>query len=102
MAARALACAASAPSTAEGNDRGKMLEMLPCKSAALRLCDRSLGIHAAAPSGCAVQRWPNASVNGGSVAASPFFKRTRQLSDVGQRRPGQSVQYKSCRYRLPL
>ena len=42
-----LVCAASA-ATAEEFDRRKMLEMLPCKSAALRLCDRSQGMTAAA------------------------------------------------------
>ena len=45
--AAALTCVASA-ATAEEFDRKKMLEMLPCKSAALRLCDRSQGINAAA------------------------------------------------------
>ena len=43
----ALVCVASA-TTAEEFDRKKMLEMLPCKSAALRLCDRAQGITAAA------------------------------------------------------
>ena len=47
LMAAALACVASA-ATAEEFDRKKMLEMLPCKSAALRLCDRSQGITAAA------------------------------------------------------
>lgn len=47
LIAAALTCAASA-STAEEFDRKKALEMLPCKSAALRLCDRSQGITAAA------------------------------------------------------
>ena len=45
--AAALTCVASA-ATAEEFDRKKMLEMLPCKSAALRMCDRSQGINAAA------------------------------------------------------
>ena len=45
--AAALICAANA-AMAEEFDRKKMLEMLPCKSAALRLCDRSQGINAAA------------------------------------------------------
>ncbi len=44
--AAALTCVASA-ATAEEFDRKKVLEMLPCKSAALRLCDRSQGINAA-------------------------------------------------------
>ena len=43
----ALVCVASA-ATAEEFDRQKILEMLPCRSAALRLCDRSQGITAAA------------------------------------------------------
>ena len=47
LMAAALTCAASA-ATAEEFDRQKMLEMLPCRSAALRLCDRSQGITAAA------------------------------------------------------
>jgi hypothetical protein len=47
LMAAALVCAANA-ATAEEFDRKKMLEMLPCKSAALRLCDRSQGITAAA------------------------------------------------------
>jgi hypothetical protein len=34
--------------SAEQLDRKTMIEMLPCKSAALRLCDRSQGISAAA------------------------------------------------------
>ena len=40
-------CVASA-ARAEEVDRKLMLEMLPCKSAALRLCDRSQGINSAA------------------------------------------------------
>jgi len=47
LLAAALACVASG-ATAEEFDRKKMLEMLPCKSAALRMCDRSQGINAAA------------------------------------------------------
>jgi hypothetical protein len=47
LMAAALTCVASA-ATAEEFDRKKMLEMLPCKSAALRMCDRSQGINAAA------------------------------------------------------
>jgi hypothetical protein len=47
LMAAALACIASA-ATAEEFDRKRMLEMLPCKSAAIRLCDRSQGITAAA------------------------------------------------------
>ena len=47
LMAAALICAANA-AMAEEFDRKKMLEMLPCKSAALRLCDRSQGINAAA------------------------------------------------------
>jgi len=43
----AVACISSA-GRAEELDRKVMLEMLPCKSAALRLCDRSQGITAAA------------------------------------------------------
>ena len=43
----ALVCVASA-ATAQEFDRQKILEMLPCRSAALRLCDRSQGITAAA------------------------------------------------------
>jgi hypothetical protein len=46
LMAAALACVAST-ATAEEFDRKKVLEMLPCKSAALRLCDRSQGINAA-------------------------------------------------------
>ena len=34
--------------TAEGVDKKTMLELLPCKAAALRLCDRSQGINTAA------------------------------------------------------
>ena len=34
--------------TAEGVDKKKMLELMPCRAAALRLCDRSQGINAAA------------------------------------------------------
>jgi hypothetical protein len=45
--AAALVCAANA-AVAEEFDRTRMLEMLPCKSAALRLCDRSQGVTAAA------------------------------------------------------
>ena len=33
--------------TAEGLDKKKILELMPCKSAALRLCDQSQGINAA-------------------------------------------------------
>jgi hypothetical protein len=33
--------------TADALDRQKLLELLPCKSAAIRLCDRSQGITAA-------------------------------------------------------
>ena len=33
--------------TAEGLDKKKILELMPCKGAALRLCDRSQGITAA-------------------------------------------------------
>jgi len=40
-------CVTSA-ATAQEFDRQKILEMLPCRSAALRLCDRSQGITAAA------------------------------------------------------
>ena len=47
LMAAVLVCAASA-ATAEEFDRRKILEMLPCKSAALRLCDRSQGMTAAA------------------------------------------------------
>lgn len=47
LMAAVLACAASA-AMAEEFDRQRMLEMLPCRSAALRLCDRSQGITAAA------------------------------------------------------
>ncbi len=47
LVAVALISAASA-ATADEIDRKKILEMLPCKSAALRLCDRSQGITAAA------------------------------------------------------
>ena len=43
----ALVCVASA-AVAEEFDRQKILEMLPCRSAALRLCDRSQGVTAAA------------------------------------------------------
>jgi hypothetical protein len=43
----ALVFVASA-ATAQEFDRQKILEMLPCRSAALRLCDRSQGITAAA------------------------------------------------------
>jgi len=39
----ALACAAST-ATAEELDRKSVLELLPCRSAALRLCDRSQGL----------------------------------------------------------
>jgi hypothetical protein len=42
-----LICAANA-AIAEEFDRKKILELLPCKSAALRICDRSHGINAAA------------------------------------------------------
>ena len=43
----ALACFASA-ATAQELDRKAILDMMPCRSAALRLCDRSQGIDAAA------------------------------------------------------
>ena len=45
--AAALACCASA-AAADQLDRKAILDMLPCRSAALRLCDRSQGIDAAA------------------------------------------------------
>jgi hypothetical protein len=45
--AAALACCASV-AAAEQLDRKAILDMLPCRSAALRLCDRSQGIDAAA------------------------------------------------------
>jgi hypothetical protein len=46
--AAALACCASAAAAEEQLDRKAILDMLPCRSAALRLCDRSQGIDAAA------------------------------------------------------
>ena len=36
------------PATADTLDRKKLLELLPCKSAAVRMCDRSQGLDAAA------------------------------------------------------
>ena len=46
--AAALACCASAATAEEQLDRKAILDMLPCRSAALRLCDRYQGIDAAA------------------------------------------------------
>ena len=43
LMAAALACIAST-ATADELDRKTMLEMLPCKSAALRMCDRLQGL----------------------------------------------------------
>lgn len=43
---------AAAAASAEEVDRKTILEMLPCKSAALRLCDRSQGITVAALWSC--------------------------------------------------
>jgi hypothetical protein len=45
MATSLLCLAGSA--NADSLDRKKLLELLPCKSAAIRLCDRSQGINAA-------------------------------------------------------
>lgn len=45
--AAAVACLAGT-AMAEELDRKTMIELLPCKSAALRLCDRSQGINVAA------------------------------------------------------
>jgi hypothetical protein len=45
--AAALVCVGSAAAAGEF-DRKTWLELLPCKSAALRLCDRSQGLTAAA------------------------------------------------------
>ena len=53
LTAAALASAAS-PAMAEELDRKVMLQLLPCKSAALRLCDRSQGINPAALLRCGV------------------------------------------------
>jgi len=50
--AAAVACIAGT-AMAQGPDRKTMIELLPCKSAALRLCDRSQGINAAAMWKCA-------------------------------------------------
>ena len=47
VVALALACLAGTAGAAEV-DRKVMLQLLPCKSAALRMCDRSQGINAAA------------------------------------------------------
>ena len=47
ITAAALACLAGSV-MAQELDRKTMIELLPCKSAALRLCDRSHGIDAAA------------------------------------------------------
>ncbi len=47
LMAAALVCAVN-EAMAEEFDRQKILEMLPCRSAALRMCDRSQGITAAA------------------------------------------------------
>jgi len=47
LLATALMCSAGA-ATGEEFDRKAILDLLPCKSAALRLCDRSQGIDAAA------------------------------------------------------
>ena len=47
LMAVSLLCLASA-ARAEDFDRKTILTLLPCKSAALRLCDRSQGISAAA------------------------------------------------------
>ena len=52
VAALLMACFAGT-ATAEGLDRKTMLQLLPCKSAALRLCDRSQGISVAALWRCA-------------------------------------------------
>jgi hypothetical protein len=46
LMAGALLCLAST-AKAEEFDRATMLTLLPCRSAALRLCDRSQGINAA-------------------------------------------------------
>ena len=51
--AAALACFASAVA-AEQLDRKAIADMMPCRSAALRLCDRSQGIDAAALWRCGV------------------------------------------------
>lgn len=45
--AAAMACVASA-ATADELSRKTMLELLPCRAAALRMCDRSQGLTAAA------------------------------------------------------
>jgi hypothetical protein len=45
LTAAILVCTAHA-ATADGLDRKKMLELLPCRSAAIRMCDRSQGITA--------------------------------------------------------
>lgn len=45
--AATLACLAGTATAAE-LDRKVMIQLLPCKSAALRMCDRSQGINAAA------------------------------------------------------
>jgi hypothetical protein len=47
LAAAALTCVAGSV-MAEELDRKTIVELLPCKSAALRLCDRSQGVTAAA------------------------------------------------------
>ena len=52
LIAAAMLCAAFSAAAEEKIDRKVMLEMLPCKSAALRLCDRTLGINAAALWAC--------------------------------------------------
>ena len=53
LAAAALASAAGT-AMAEEFDRKVMLKLLPCKSAALRLCDRSQGMNHAALLRCSV------------------------------------------------
>jgi hypothetical protein len=52
VAAVLVACFAATATAAE-LDRKTILQLLPCKSAALRLCDRSQGITAAAIWRCA-------------------------------------------------
>jgi hypothetical protein len=53
LTAAALACLAGT-AMADGLDRKMLIELLPCKSAALRLCDRSHGLDAAALWRCGV------------------------------------------------
>ena len=54
FAAAAVVCVAGT-AMAQGFDRKTMIELLPCKSAALRLCDRSHGIDAEALWRCAAR-----------------------------------------------